>query len=368
MKRWFPALAALLALAWVTTVPSPSVSPVAEAASGVDIYGLDLHDGNMVKVGDTYYLYGTMYGCGFQWRVTPTKFCGFGVSTAPSLDGPWSTPQLLFDPNAVNPARGITWQTECATNGWGCFIPRMVQRTGWGANDGVWILYFSAPYDYLNNNQHQNSYWAMGCAGPAGPCGYSQNGNNPYASVYKPPMKICTQNGDPSFFVANGNLNMACTMADQTLAVEQLDKWGTNGTGIGSTMLAGLTRVESSGVYHDPASGKWVMTYADWNCGYCLATGTGYATATNPLGPWTAPGNAGWDGPPNARRLLSATSCGGQADTVVAVDGQPYQKINLWLGTANETAAGQHLEPLRFRNPDTTPNGRVWQPFDPWLC
>lgn len=107
------------------------------------------------------------------------------------------------------------------------------------------------------------------------------------------------------------------------------------------------------------------MTYSDPNCGYCSGTGTGYATASNPMGPWTAPANSGVAAPATGRRDLSATSCGGQPRTVSIVDGQPYEHIDDWYGSTNETNAGLHYEPLVYLpSAGTAP----WQPFHPWSC
>jgi hypothetical protein len=363
-------LAALLVLAGCTSstvAAAPTATPVvgspaSTVAPAVTITGVDLHDGMILQSAGTYYLYGTEYGCGFQWRVGGTPWCGYGVSTASSLAGPWSTPQLLFSPSAVDPYTGMTWAAEAGASGHGMFVPRMVQRSGWGANDGTFILYF--PDIYLNASAGTTSYIAMGCNGPTGPCGYSA----PSGSVHKIAMHNCTGDGDASFVPdGQGHLDMICTTNSQTLAEDQLDEWGTTTTGAGSTNVAGLTAVESSGVYQDPTTSTWIMTYSDPNCGYCSGDPTGYATASNPLGPWTTPANTGWGAPSGGRRDISATSCGGQPDTVSVLDGQPYELVDLWYGAANETNAGLHLEPLNYRNPSATQGG-LWQPFAPWSC
>lgn len=344
------------------------------SSSWIDITGLDLHDGMLYQVGATYYFVGTEYGCGFAWQQTNTPWCGFGVAVAPSLTGPWSAPAgcttpgsvntcLLFPPTSTDPETGATWAAECGGTGAGCFVPRMIQRSGWGYNDGTWILWWSDPREA---DRGENSYWAMGCNGPAGPCGVTAGA--PFGSTHKVAASICTGNGDASFFPDNsGHMVMVCTTLDQQLDEEQLDEWGVDGNGVGSTDLAGLTNVESSGVYQDPGTGTWILTYSDPNCGYCQGDGTGYATAASPLGPWAAPANPGWGGPAGGRRDLSATSCGGQPDTVITLAGQPYEKIDLWLGTANETGANTHLEPLTYRAAANTP-GQPWQPFAPWSC
>ncbi len=302
-------------------LPAAAVAPV----TGVTISGLDLHDGTLLRAGGRYHLYGTRYGCGF--RVSrPSPWCGLAVATAPNLAGPWSTPVTLVAPTGS--ARGTTWQHTCGDSGAGCFNPRMVQRTGWGPDDGAWLLWFNAPDDW--NSTGGNAYWVATCAGPDGPCGQPA----------KPILFLCWGNGD--FSIVRDDPRppvMLCTQPDQTLASERLAPSGTSGAGLGHQRLAGLTHVEAPGAYRDRASGRWVLTYSDPNCGYCAGTGTGYATAAALDGLWTAP--------PPGRRTLSATTCGGQPRTVVEPDGTPAELIDLWRGTPNETAAAVRLEPLR---------------------
>ncbi|MFD0328056.1 hypothetical protein ACFQZC_07030 [Streptacidiphilus monticola] len=341
--------------------------------------GLDLHDGQIARFGDTYYAYGTEYRCGFRWGVHGTPFCGFGVSSAPALDGPWSRPRLLFSPRDVDTWRlsasrpgdyGRSWNWVCGADGAGCFNPRMIRRSGWGSDDGVFLLWFNAPGDW--NRYRANAYYAMGCNGPAGPCGHAAG--PPHGSTTKPSLPHCAANGDFGVSLVPGGrpvLVCTCPGPDQKLAEEELNRWGTGSDGRGATGLAGLTRVEGPGLYPDPATGTWILTYSDPACGYCSGTGTGYATAPGPLGPWTAPVNlAAAAPPPGGRRDLSATSCGGQPRTVSFVDGQAWQGIDLWTGNRNEAAAGWRMEPLVYvPTRGTAGDGRPWRPpFLPWTC
>jgi len=94
--------------------------------------------------------------------------------------------------------------------------PRMIQRSGWGADDGVWILWFNAPQDW--NDTRANPYYAMGCEGPAGPCGAGDGGA--HVSTTKPALgAYCGGNGDFSLVTRSPGLPVAlCTDADQTLS------------------------------------------------------------------------------------------------------------------------------------------------------
>lgn len=323
--------AALLVLAifgaapTVTAAPTDA-APVALPASGQTISGLDAHDGMIAKVGSTYYLYGTRYGCGFNWGTPGTPFCGFGVwRSADKVN--WTFVRYLFDPKGTNSWRGESWQTTCAAvYGGGCFNARMVQR----ASDGVWILWFNAPDDFRRTGA--NAYYALGCLGPAGPCGDGYAGG----TTHKPSLRTCYHNGDFSIVHDGGTAYIVCTMADQTFNIEPLDRWWTNGTGGGLRKVGALTRVESPAVFR--AGSYLYMTYSDPNCGYCSGTGTSYLYSTNGmLGTWRAGGR------------ISNLSCSGQPRSLGWVDGVAAQWIDQWTpsGATNQTPAAIRLEPLK---------------------
>ncbi|MDJ0345233.1 hypothetical protein QMK19_03775 [Streptomyces sp. H10-C2] len=325
---------------------------------------LDLHDGSLSKFGSTYYLYGTQYKCGFKWQIA-SPWCGFGVSTAPSLAGPWSTPVTLFSPSDIDPWTGTTWQAECGDgSAQGCFNGHMVQRSGWGMNDGVFILWFNSPADY--SRSHANAYNALGCNSPTGPCGPSAG--PPYGSYTKPSLTICIGNGD--FGIINsgtpgGRPAIVCSLPSGVgLSIEELDKWGVNGTGVGVRNMANLGVVEGPGGWWDAATNQYVGTFSDPQCGYCAGVATGYMTSPTLYGPWTAPTNLAAAGlPVAARRDISANSCGGQPRTVSVLDGQAYQGIDLWTGDRNETNAGSLFVPLTMGTPTGTPgDGGIWRP------
>lgn len=350
---WTAAMVAGLA---VLLSPSSASAPVRlqggvqVSPSAYDVRGLDAHDGTVVQVGSTYYLYGTRYGCGFTWGI-PSPWCGFGVWQSPDLIS-WTSDGLLFDPGSTNTWLNESWQVTCGYHGYGCFDPRMIQRQ----SDGVWMLWFNAPGDLPRSGS--NAYYVMGCNGPAGPCGASAG--PPSGTTHKPDLHICSQDGDATFFGdGTGHEWMACTMSDLSVSVEELDASWANGIDAGATHLAGLRHVESLGVWHD-ANG-YLMTYSDPNCGYCAGTGLGYAWSTTPTGPWHVQTNVGASAPANGRRDVSSSSCGGQASTIAVLDGAPWQVIDTWTGSSNETAAGLHLERLHPHGPymGTAAGGRT---------
>lgn len=357
-------LAGLVLLLLAVGAPTVTASAITAPTSGhvvtspVTISGVDLHDTTIRKVGATYYMYGSMYGCGFEWNIAGTPWCGFGVSTSSSLSGPWTAPVELFDPQSQDPFAGVGWQETCGGTGQGCFNPRMIQRSGWGANDGVWILWFNSPRHW--NDTGGSAYNVMGCAGPAGPCG---PGVVPYGSYNKPSLSICAGNGDFGIIERPGTRPaIVCTMPGAAqLNLQELNWWGSGGTGNGVVKVAGMGKVEGPGGYWDEAHQVYVLTFSDPGCGYCPGTGAGYATAPSLYSGWTFPANSGWGAPVNGRRLFSPSSCGGQPRTVTVIDGQPWQIIDLWLGTRNETAAKTHLVPLDYAPMNQTV-GEVYRP------
>lgn len=371
MRRRARITTAVAGLFAVLAVIFSAPAATAVGPAPVTVTGVDLHDGQITKWGSTYYWYGSMYGCGFTWYQSPTPWCGFGVSTAPALEGPWTTPRPLFPANAPDPYNpGKTYQQTCGSTGQGCFTPRMIQRTGWGANDGVFILWWNAPW-YLSGGGAPHAYMAMGCNGPAGPCGATAGA--PYGTTHRPQLNQCKgANGDAGLLPADGTNPPAlvCPMAGNTgVGIERLTYWGADGAGQGSTSVAGLQGIEGVGGWRDP-SGTWVLTFSDPGCGYCTGSPAGYATAPSQLGPWSAPQNIGAGANANGRRVWSAATCGGQADGVSVMDGVPWQKVNLWRGTPNETTAGQHLEALTFRPAfGSTGDGGLWRPaMAPLVC
>lgn len=348
-------------IALLTTAAPATADTTPPAATAYTIRDLDLHDTTLKKFGDTYYLYGSMYACGYQWYIADTPWCGFGVSTAPTPRGPWTQPTLLFDTKSQDPWAKRTWQQTCAGTGQGCFNPRMIQRSGWGPNDGVFVLWFNAPRHYSDTGA--NAYNVMGCASPTGPCG---PGAQPNGSYNKPKLDVCAGNGDFGIIERPATRPaIVCSMPSATqLNIEELNYSGSGGTGQGVRKVAGMTGpIEGPGGWWDEATQQYVLTYSDQGCGYCAGTPIGYATSPSLYMGWTAPGNVGWGAPAWARRDFDSSSCGGQPRTVTVLDGQAWQIIDLWLGIRNETDAPTHLVPLTYTPTAGTPgDGQVWRP------
>lgn len=359
--------------------PSPSTSPTGPARPLPDsftITGVDLHDGHLLEVDGTYYLYGTMYSCGFDWKDPGGPFCGFGVATSTDLEA-WSPIRWLIHHSWINPVNGRSWRWTCTQEiGSGCFNPRMVLRTWEPYADNVPLLFFNAPDDRLAGRE-VNGYYALGCNSLLGGCG--DQAGPPNGSTRKPNYSICTGWGDFSI-VTNGTdrPSILCTMPNQRgIAQELLSPAGNGGTGIGGTYLFdAVGEVETPAAYRDPATGTWVATYNTPNCGYGAGCPTAYALADAQLGPWRAPRNTGEGSRPYGRSGLSATSCGGQARTISILHGVAYQGIDTWGSWngvyTNQTRASVHFErigydpALQIGGPN---DGTPWRPpFRAWTC
>ncbi|MBC3843252.1 hypothetical protein GXW82_32725 [Streptacidiphilus sp. 4-A2] len=277
------------------------------------------------------------------------------MSVAGKPTGPWSTPKLLFPTDETNPYTGRTFDADCGTiNAHGCFEPRMIKRP-----DGAWLLWF----DEVNGQTSAttSSIFAFGCNGPAGPCGTtagtrtasstsrtSTSATEPTEasrSAWTPPARCCS--AAPPHHVRG-------------TPGQQLDHRHQCRNGRARPRPARRRRRRVPG----PASGTWILTYSDQPCGYCTGTSTSYATATSLMGPWTTPDNHGQGGwPADARRKVSASTCGGQTNTISVINGQAYQGIDLWTGSNNEAKGNLDFVPLTYTPTDgSAGDGRIWTP------
>lgn len=377
MRSYAARIAGILALLATLLLATPAGPAAAQPLTGPVVVDDHVHDGTFVEdpAGGTVYHYGTVYadssGCQYRWGDPTSHFCGFAVTSAPSMSGPWSAPTLLFSPSDTDPFTGKTWDASCiGTNGGGCFNPRMVQRP-----DGVWILWFNAVPDL--SIYGANSYNVMGCAGPAGPCGPNAHPNGSYN---KPKIYYhASSNGDFSIITSGTTAWIEYTGSDRIEYTETLDQWWANGTGNitghGSTLP--LSNVEGAGAWQDPSTGLWITTLSYPECGYCGAVSTVYATAPSPTGPWTVAGNVEARSGPStgniySRATVSAHSCGGQPRTVALIGGRPVQVIDLWTGTTNQANARTYVLPITY-DPSlahgTAGDGLPFHPpFADWTC
>ncbi|QDE39541.1 hypothetical protein FIV34_10170 [Luteibacter pinisoli] len=288
---------------------------------------IDAHDGDLQYFNGRYYLYGTQYGCGYQWNHKGAPFCGFRVYSSPDL-ATWHDEGALFD------ASTAVWQKRCDGSTYGCYRPHVV----FNARTHRYVL-------WTNSYDVGVGYHVFTSATPTGP----------FAEVALPTLAINTglppglNHGDQDVFVdEDGVAYLAYTdwQKKGDIVVERLDADYTSGTG--SYVRMGLKATEAPSMFRRGAT--YYLTYSDPNCGYC-ATGTSYLHATSPLGPWQ--GRKGATDPLHRGLPISKDSCGGQPADVAALPGDGgtmylYQSDRWDRGAINEGLATQFQEPLRF--------------------
>jgi len=341
-------VAALLFLGCAPAAPAPAASDAAAAPAvtivnadtagkpipKVDTAGqpLDAHEGTIVRFVGVYYMIGNTYGCGYQWIKEPSAWCGFRTYSSPDLVH-WTNLGATF-----NPAQAY-FQDLCA--GMGCFNARLIF-------DRValrWRLWFNA-------YNARSGYQVLSAPSPRGP----------WTLMHTPNLAVGNNNpgrgnGAGGLFTdpANGKGYLAYTAwtLGGKAVVEELRPDRISGTGRYSVVNA--ASAEAPSLFKGP-DGTFFVMYNDPGCAWCGGTGTAYATAPSPMGPWVLRGS------------ISARSCNGQAASqVAALPGVTLFVSDQWtnlveprpadwngmtdllaVGDYNQTEATQHWEPLRL--------------------
>lgn len=310
-----------------------------------DTFGarVDAHDGRVVQDEDgTLWLFGTSYGCGFRFNI-PSPYCG--VRVYKSTDAQTWTPagavggMLAFDPYVDD------WQALCGGGAFGCFEPMPAERP-----DGTWVMWIQAGH-------LPAGYRVLTAPAPGGP--YTRVAGDPVLAVTDSSglpfgaETIYQDPGDP------GVAWLAYTTIDHVtmpgvsihdIVVEKLDPTWTTGTG--QHVRLGLLHNEGPGLFK--RGNTWYLTYSDPACAYC-ATGTGWATAPSPLGPWSG-----------TRGQLRAGSCGGQPANVNVLHGTAGNtwyvwQVDRWVRgpgntlMPNQYTANNYLAPITFNADGSIP-------------
>jgi hypothetical protein len=280
---------------------------------------IDAHDGEIAYFNGLYYLYGTSYGCGYQWETKGTPFCGFKAYTSTDLVN-WTDQGFLF--NAQTP----TWQTRCNGSTYGCYRPHVI----YNQTSDLYVLWINA-YD------NQVGYHVFTSTSPIGP--FTETAVPTLADTSNAAVGGLN-NGDHCLFVDDdGTAYIAYTdwLAGGAIMVEQLNAAYTSGTGAFVQVTAGSTEAPAL----MKRNGTYYILYSNPNCGYCAGTGTSYQTAASPLGPWSS------------GISISSNSCGGQPSFVSTLQlGSQVIFLygsDLWNnGNANEALANFYWAPLAF--------------------
>jgi hypothetical protein len=292
---------------------------------------VDAHDGEIAYFNGTYYLYGTSYGCGFEWGHKDAPFCGFTVYSSKDMVT-WTDKGYLFD------ASTPVWQTRCNGNTYGCFRPHVI----YNKNTKLYVL-------WINVYDNQVGYRVFTSKIPVGPFveraqpKLAVNGTAPVAGL---------NNGDHDTFVDDdGTAYLAYTdwRATGAIAIEQLSADYLTGTG---KVVQAITSGQTEAPALFKRKGIYYLIYSDPNCGYCDGTGASYRTAKSPLGRWSA------------GVKISDNSCGGQPSFVSSIKLKSGEVFlfgsDLWNKAAkNESLANYYWAPLTF-----TANGAI----NPIVC
>ncbi|MBD8079865.1 family 43 glycosylhydrolase [Cellulosimicrobium arenosum] len=233
----------------------------------VDGEAIDAHDGQIQRFGDTYYLYGTTYGCGYEWNTPGAPFCGFVAYSSPDLVH-WTALGELFD------ASTPTWQERCDGATYGCYRPHVV----YNESTGRYVL-------WINTYDNGSGYRVLTATDPAGP--FTEVAEPDLAAPEGAPGGV--NYGDHQVFVDHdGQAYLAFTdwIRGGDLIVERLDDTYTTGTG--DWTRVNIRSTEAPTIFE--RGGTYYLTYSDPNRGY-TTTGTGYVTAPSPLGPWSGTGS-----------------------------------------------------------------------------
>lgn len=281
---------------------------------------IDAHDGEIAYFNGIYYLYGTSYGCGFEWGHKEAPFCGFKVYTSTDLVT-WQDRGALFD------ASTKIWQTRCDGNTYGCFRPHVI----YNKSTAKYVL-------WINVYDNRVGYRVFTSSKPTGP--FIEQAE-PKLAVNSEAAVAGLNNGDHDTFVDDdGTAYLAYTdwRAKGAIAVEQLSAGYLTGTG---KVTKAITPGETEAPSLFKRKGIYYLVYSDPNCGYCSGTGASYRTAPSPMGPWSE------------GIRISDNSCGGQPSFVSSIKLKSGEIFlfgsDLWNnGAKNESLANYYWSPLTF--------------------
>ncbi|RZK81876.1 MAG: hypothetical protein EOO92_03790 [Pedobacter sp.] len=281
---------------------------------------IDAHDGEIAYFNGIYYLYGTSYGCGFEWGKKDAPFCGFKTYKSTDMVN-WTDCGFMFDANTP------VWQSRCNGSTYGCFRPHVV----FNAKTKNYVL-------WINVYDNRLGFRVFTSKTPVGP----------FVEVEQPTLAVNNDaavaglnNGDHDTYVdddGKGYIAYTDWRTKGTIVIEELTDDYLSGTGK-------HVKAVTNGNTEAPSLFKrgltYYVTYSDPNCGYCSGTGTSYRTAKSPLGPWSE------------GIKISNNSCGGQPSFVSVFklsSGSVYlYGSDLWNNAAkNEAQANFYWAPLTF--------------------
>jgi hypothetical protein len=302
------------------TLANSDASDLQVSRFDVDGHALDAHDGTLVMFGETYYLYGTSYDCGYQYRQN-SKFCGFKVYASPDLVH-WTDRGFVVPP------------ADCPY----CFRPH--------------VIFNAATSTYVMWSDAGGAYHVYTSSSPTGP--FARRAD-PQLAVGRAVDESLFVDDDGKAYLIHNTTQVAPTLtADMVVEPLTSDFLATTG----ASVRLGLGDVEAFAVFK--RNGTYHALMSDPTCAYCSGA-TGEMTSTSMMGPWSGAWNdpngvdqSGRSEPRMRARIVNANNCGGQPLAVLPVpqaDGSTAYLFvsDRWNNRApNESLANFYLGPLPF--------------------
>lgn len=286
----------------------------------VDGNSLDAHDGTVALFAGSYYLYGTSYGCGYEYQRN-SDFCGFKVYASPDLVH-WTDHGYAVPPG------------NCSY----CFRPH--------------VIYNDTTKTYVMWTDGGGAYHVYTSKNPEGP--FTQGANPSLAVGGAVDEALYLDDDGTGYLIHNTTLVAGGLTAD--MVVEKLTPDFLNTTG--ANVRLGLGDVEAFAVFK--REGTYHALMSDPSCAYCSG-GTGEMVSKSMLGPWTGawydPAGVHQSGraePRQRARIINGTNCGGQPLVVLPVVQQDasmayYFISDRWNNRApNESLANFYIGPMTF--------------------
>lgn len=287
----------------------------------VDGNSLDAHDGSVLQVGNTYYLYGTSYACGYQYR-HDSSFCGFKAYSSTDLVH-WTDRGYVMAPGV------------CGY----CFRPHVV----------------------YNASTHKYVMWADGgghylVATSATPTGLFDRQADPSLNVGEAvDVSLYVDDDGTGYAIHNTTKDVGSGTADmvvEKLSADYLTTVPGQSVRLGLGDVEAFTVFKRAGVYH--------ALMSDPSCAYCSGA-TGEMTATSMLGPWSGawfdPNGVHQDGRAEPRyraRIVNQNNCGGQPLASFPVTSRAGKTTYLFVSDRwndrdpNESLANLYIGPMVF--------------------
>lgn len=250
---------------------------------------VDAHDGQIAQFGDTYYLYGTSYDCGYRWTIN-SDFCGFKVYSSPDLVH-WTDRGHVVQPRS------------CAH----CFRPHIL----FNPETRKYVL-------WTNDDSAPDAYRVYTNDSPTGMFTEQDPPRLAERAFFQGDFTLVRDPADGRAYIVHSH--------NFKFRIEQLTADYLTSSGRHATAEPGFP-VEAPAMFE--RDGTYYITMSSPACGYCTGGPTGYITAPSPLGPWT--GTPAWQIERDALQVMGTTGSGlskagaGWTDYTFSIDVTPSQ-------------------------------------------